>query len=81
MNDINESSTRSPVELLEVSPDGSSIKESLRHPGKEDVLAVRLDLDVADRAVLRDCEMESEIESTDPGTERKTIQTVFSVGK
>lgn len=70
---IHESTPRSSVELPEVSPDGSAVKDSIRHPGEEHVLRKRLDLDVADRAVRRDGERESKFEASDPGTERESI--------
>jgi len=79
MNNVNESAPRSGVELLEVAPDGSAVKDSIRHPGEEDVLWVRLDLDVTDRPVAGDGEMEPKVEPTDAGTEGETIHVVLPV--
>lgn len=68
MNDVNKSSPRAGVKDAEVSPDGSAVKDSIRHPGEEDFLAVRLDLDVADGAVLRDREVKPKIKTPNTST-------------
>lgn len=65
MNDVNESSPGPAVELLEVVPERSPVKESVGHPGEEQILAGRLDLDVADRPVVRDDEPETKVNAAD----------------
>jgi hypothetical protein len=65
VNDVNASSPAPAVEGCEVSPDWSAVKESVRHPGAEDVAAGPLDLDVADRPVRRDCEGEPKVDTSD----------------
>jgi hypothetical protein len=73
MNNVNQPSPRAGVELLEVSPHRCGVKESIRHPGEEDVLRVRFVLDVADGAVAGDGPLEAEVESADAGTEGESI--------
>lgn len=65
MNHVNKTTPRSHVEPGDISPYGSPIKDSIRHPGEEDVLAVRVLFDPADCAVLRDGELDSEVKPAD----------------
>ena len=69
MNEVNAASPRLAVEGLEVSPDGSAVKDSIRHPGEQDVLRVRGVLDVADGAVVGLGKVESEVKASDASTE------------
>jgi hypothetical protein len=73
MNHVNESVPDPGIERLEIRPNGSSLKDSVRHPGEEDVLRVRLDLDVADRAIAGNGEMESKVEAANSRTEGEPI--------
>jgi len=67
MYDVNEHTPRSGVKGCDVAPDRSPVKDSIRHPSEEDVLAERFFFDVADGPVSGDDEMEPEIEPTDSG--------------
>jgi len=51
------------VEAGEVPPEGSAIQDSIRHPGEKDILREPLNLDVADRPVRRDGELEAEVKA------------------
>lgn len=73
MNHVNESSPPLGIETLEIVPNGSPLKDSVRHPGEEDVLREPFDLDVADGAVLGLGDAEAEIEAGDPATEGEPI--------
>lgn len=62
--------TKSPcVELSEITEDGSAVKESIRHPSQEDVLAERLDLNIRHGTVVWDDGFEPKVQSSNPATE------------
>ncbi len=69
MNNVNQASPVVPGKLLEVTPHRRGLKDSVRHPGEEDVLRERFVLDVADRPVAGDGELQAEVESTDATAE------------
>lgn len=73
MNDVNKSTPGLPGECSEIVPERAPIKEAICHPGTEDVLAVRLLLDVADRPVAWDGQRQPEVKTSDAGTERESI--------
>jgi hypothetical protein len=75
MNEVNEASPSVGLERLEVAPNGSAVNESVRHPGKEQVLTGAIDFDVADRSVIGDRVTKPEVDPTDAGAERERIHT------
>ena len=62
---IHEATPGAPVEGAEVAPEGSAVKDSVRHPGEEDVLAEPVDLDVADCPRRREGELEATVKPSD----------------
>lgn len=81
MNNVNATPPSSGVKGAEVVPDRSAVKDSVRHPGKENVLAERFLLDIADRAVFGNGEFESEVDSADSGTEGEAIHLGPGLGR
>ena len=62
-DEINESFPGLAVKCSDVVPEGSPVKDSIRHPGEEDRLAERVALNVADRPRVRDGEFDSEVKA------------------
>jgi hypothetical protein len=62
---IHDTAPRASVEGAEVAPDRSPVKESVRHPGEEDVLAERVELGATDRSGFWDRLLDPEVEPAD----------------
>lgn len=67
MNNVNKSPPRAGVEPLEVAPDWSAVKDSVRHSGEKYILAEPFNLNVADCSVAKDAP-ESVVKSAYAGT-------------
>ena len=72
MDEIHRATKSSCVEGSEITEDGSAVKESIRHPSQEHVLAERVDLAVGERLVaLAEGEPEPEVDPAEPRRERE----------
>lgn len=73
VDEIHRATKSSCVKGPEIAEDGSAVKDSIRHPSQEHVLAERVNLAVRDGAVARDDPLEAESDPFEAGAERERI--------
>ena len=77
---MNAVAPRSAVEGSQIVPDKSRSQGRVRHPCHESGRGVSVSLDKANSSISGDCEMQSEIQSSDAGAKADAANVVMSSG-